>query len=249
MADGRANGSSANRSKVNKITLYFPFVKKEKHCFVDCKFGRSDETDGDMTLCDGCTVWFHNTCIDDNAKKHPVRPRPRPSDEESEPTSEVWFCPSCRIAFTDLSDIKEELETLRELFQDILHSKKDERPIDLPEFSGSKNKAQTSGKKGSLSEMQREISQLKDENNALKSRLESTALFPNQALDDQTSRPVSNMSRTPYENDQAWQKVTRNNNKRGNKKGNRSATQSSDTNSSKHDKVTTSNANKQRDKK
>ena len=89
---------------------------------VDCKFGRSDETDGDMTLCDGCTVWFHNTCIDDNAKKHPVRPRP--SDEESEPTTEVCFHPSCRIAFTDLSGIKGELATLRELFQGSLYSTK-----------------------------------------------------------------------------------------------------------------------------
>ena len=33
MEDGCANGISANRSKVNKITRYFPVVKKEKHCF------------------------------------------------------------------------------------------------------------------------------------------------------------------------------------------------------------------------
>ena len=222
MEDGRANGSSANNFTVNKITRYFPVVKKENHCFVDCKFGRSDETDGNMTLCDGCTVWFHNTCIDDKAKKLPVRPRPRPSDEESEPTSEVWFCPSCRIAFIDLRGIKEELATLRELFQYILHSKKYERPTDSCKSSGSKDKAETSGNERTLIEMQREISLLKKENNQLKSRLESTTLFLNQVLDDQTSRPVSNVSHTPCENDQPWQTATRNrpNNKRNNKRDN-----------------------------
>ena len=135
MEDRRANGSSANNFTVNKNTRYFPVVKKEKHCSVDCKFGRSDETDGNMTLCDGCTVWFHNTCFNDNAKKLPIGPRPRPSDEESEPTSEVWFCPSCRIAFTDLRGIKEELATLRELVQDICTARnmKDQRiHVSLP---------------------------------------------------------------------------------------------------------------------
>ena len=60
-----------------------------------------------MYVCLYCKVWFHNTCINENAKKHPVRPRPRPSDEEMEPTRELWFCPSCRIDFTDIRDIKE----------------------------------------------------------------------------------------------------------------------------------------------
>ena len=68
--------------------------------------------------------------------------------------------------------------------------------------------------------MQREISLLKEENNQLKSRLESTTLFLNQVLGDQTSHPVSNMSHTPCENDQPWRTATRNrpNNKRNNKR-------------------------------
>ena len=197
-----ADGCVDNSSQVKKITDYFLVVRKQKHCFIDCKFGRSDERDGDMTLCDGCTVWFHQTCINEHRAARPL-PGPDDGDDDNiDPIREVWFCHSCRNIFTEFKAVKDELATLKELINNIVRNQKNEAPKELRKSSGSSStvKIQTTinqnGNQTSETELQQEISRLRKENSVLQSRLESTTLFLNQVLDDQMcpSSSTSNMA-------------------------------------------------------
>ena len=59
-----------------------------------------------MYVCLYCKVRFHNTCINENAKKHPVRPRPRPSDEEMDPQGNCGFALAAELTSLILEILK-----------------------------------------------------------------------------------------------------------------------------------------------
>ena len=212
-----------------KITDYFNSVNnsKTKHCFLKCKFGRGDESEDDMTLCDGCTQWFHHACVDSQETNQNVRPRPRPSSQDGE--TAVWFCPKCRMVFTEVNIMKRELTKLKSLVNSIKQSNKqsEHRTSNLSNNTSSSSTAAGPSMEATR-QLMNENAELKEENQTLKNRLDLTNALLNQLLEQESNKSQQLMNShadkiTPTEgknDDMTWHVQRNKKNKKNNRNNN-----------------------------